>query len=348
MPSSGEELTDRLKAEARRLNFDFVGVASAVAPPSYPRFLDWIDQGRAASMDYLERRKDARAHPSGVLEGVRSIVAAGFVYGDKTGPTDDPGRGKIARYARGKDYHHVLWKRLESLLEWLNREAAGSKGRVVADTAPLLERDVARSAGLGWFGKNTMLINKKLGSYTLLGFLLTDAELRADPPSESSHCGTCTRCLDACPTKAFDGPYVLDANRCISYWTIEHRGDLREDLRDRLDGWVFGCDVCQEVCPWNRKAPVVSEPDLFPRSEWTDPDLIAWLERDDASWTASLRGTALKRAKRAGLLRNAALVLGSRRLRDALPALRSRMETDSDESVRQACAWAIQRIEEGS
>ncbi len=296
-------------------------------------------------MDYLERRRDEPAPPSNVFEGVRSIVAAGFVYGVKDEPSDDPRRGPRRALRAGKDYHEVLWRRLELLLDRLKRESPESTGRVVADTAPLLERDVARMAGLGWIGKNTMLIDKKLGSYTLLGFMLTDADLVADPPSESSHCGTCTRCLDACPTQAFDGPYVLNANRCISYWTIEQRGSLSAEAGKRLDGWVFGCDVCQEVCPWNRKAPGVREPALFPRDEWTDPDLIEWLERDDATWTALLKGTALKhqavgtRAQRSARSRRTAR-------EGSLARVCARSENDADTDVRRACTWAARKIEE--
>ena len=161
----------------------------------------------------------------------------------------------MARYARGADYHRVIWDRLEALLAWLRAECPEIKGRAVADTAPLLERDYARLAGLGWIGKNTMLISRRLGSFTFLGAVLIDAELAYDAPHESNHCGSCTRCLDACPTDAFTGPYQLDARRCISYWTIEHRGVLADPEAAELHGWVFGCDICQDVCPWNRKAP---------------------------------------------------------------------------------------------
>ena len=190
----------------------------------------------------------------------------------------------------------------------------------MADTAPLLERDFARLAGLGWIGKNTMLIDRRLGSFTLLGALLVDIELASDEPHRGGHCGTCTRCLDACPTDAFAGPYQLDARRCISYWTIEHRGPIADEFADQLDGWVFGCDVCQDVCPWNRKAPAGREPDLEPRPEWTDPDLIEWLGCDPAAFARSLKGTALSRAKRSGLLRNAASGARSASRRRGRPA----------------------------
>jgi epoxyqueuosine reductase len=206
-----------------------------------------------------------------------------------------------------------------------------------------MERDFARMAGLGWVGKNTCLIDRRAGSFTVLGALLVDLELAYDAPLEANHCGTCTRCLDACPTDAFDGPYRLDSRRCISYWTIEHRGAIPEEAADRLDGWAFGCDVCQDVCPWNRKAPPGRDPGLAPRPEWANPDLIAWLDRDPAEFSRAIKGTALARSKRSGLLRNAALILGSRRVAEAVPALSDRLR-DPDPIVSGASAWALGRI----
>lgn len=337
------DLTDRLKAEARRLGFDQVGVAPAVAPPGYERYQDWLRKGFDAGMGYLRRQAGARANPEHLLAGVRSIVVVGFVYGRRDDRESGPTTGKVARYARGGDYHELLWRRLEALRDWLRVEVPGLNGRAVADTAPLLERDFARLAGLGWIGKNTMLIDRRLGSFTVLGALLVDIELEYDPPHEAHHCGTCTRCLDACPTDAFDGPHQLDARRCISYWTIEHKGDIPVEFADRLHGWAFGCDVCQDVCPWNRKAPAGREPDLQTRPEWSAPDLIEWLEADPAEFRRRLKGTALARSKRSGLLRNAALILGERQVAEAVPALIGRLG-DIDPVVRGAAAWALARI----
>jgi epoxyqueuosine reductase len=340
MATTGE-LTDRLKDEAGRLGFDALGIAPAVAPPGHASYLAWLESGCAAGMSYLERQAPARAHPAELLDGVRSVIVGAFVYG-----TNEPERatvGKVARYARGGDYHRLLWRRLEALLDWLRTECPEVRGRAVADTAPLMERDFARLAGLGWIAKNTMLINRRLGSYTVLGGLLVDIELAYDPPHESNHCGTCTRCLEACPTAAFEGPYQLDSRRCISYWTIEHRGEIPDEMAERLDGWVFGCDVCQDVCPWNRKAARRTEPALEPRPEWTDTNLVEWLTADPAAFAERLKGTALTRAKRSGLLRNAALVLGSARDERAVPALRT-LGGDPDPVIRSAAAWAIERI----
>jgi epoxyqueuosine reductase len=250
----------------------------------------------------------------------------------------------VARYARGPDYHDVLRERLKRLLVWLQAERPGCRGRAVVDTAPLLERDFARRAGLGWFGKNTMLLNKRQGSYFFLGALLTDLELRPDEPHSAAHCGSCTACLDACPTGAFAGPGLLDSRRCISYLTIELRTSVAPELRPGLGDWLFGCDVCQEVCPWNRRAPGPADAfSLRPDLEALDPIELLGLSQEE--FRHRFRGTALLRAKRGGLLRNAALVLGNTAGVEALPALRRALD-DADPLVCDAAAWAIARIEE--
>ncbi|WP_165068234.1 tRNA epoxyqueuosine(34) reductase QueG [Paludisphaera rhizosphaerae] len=332
----------RLKERARALGFDRVGIARAQDAPDYDRFREWLDAGDAASMEYMGRYAQARAHPDSILEGVRSVVMVSVVYGAKT---TYPAVGKIARYARGTDYHQVVRGRLETLIEWLKAEAPEASARAVVDTAPLLERGFARLAGLGWIGKNTMLIDRRLGSFTFLGAVLTDLELEPDPPHATSHCGTCTRCLEACPTDAFDGPFRLDARKCISYWTIEHKGPIPDEPAENLDGWAFGCDVCQDVCPWNRKAPPGLLPELAPRPEWESPDLIEWLTRSKGDWKRALRGSAMSRAGRVGLLRNAALLLGSSGRVDAIPALMAqRDDPDEHPTVREAAAWALRKL----
>jgi epoxyqueuosine reductase len=340
---ASSDLTNRLKSEARRLGFDALGIAPAVTAPGIAHYVGWLEAGRAAGMAYLHRQAQARSHPANLLDGVRSVIVGAFVYGEDEPDRAHPPTAKVARYARGGDYHRLLWDRLEALLEWLRGQCPEIRGRAVTDTAPLMERDFAQLAGLGWIGKNTMHLSRTLGSYTLLGALLVDIELNYDPPHVANHCGTCTRCLDACPTSAFLGPYQLDSRRCISYWTIEHRGAIPEEMAESLDGWVFGCDICQEVCPWNRKAQRRQEPDLAPRSEWTEPDLVAWLTADPAEFARKLKGTALSRAKRVGLIRNAALVLGQRCETAAVPALRACL-ADPDPVVRDAAKWALQRI----
>jgi epoxyqueuosine reductase len=336
-----------LKSEALRLGFEDVAIAPAVAAPGYANFLNWLEAGHAASMDYMSRHATARAHPSNVLEGVRSIVVLSVVYGRNESSRSPLSltSGKVARYARGADYHRVLRDKLETLLAWLITECPTLRGRVVVDTAPILERDYARLAGLGWIGKNTMLISRRLGSFTFLAALLIDADLEYDPPHHANHCGTCTRCLEACPTQAFPAPYQLDSRKCISYWTIEHKGMLPDEAATSLDGWVFGCDICQDVCPWNRKARPGRLSEFQPRPEWSDPDLIEWFTYDVLVWNKRLAGTALTRSKRAGLLRNAALVLGTRGLPEAVAPLTGRLDDKTESAVvRAAAAWALGRI----
>lgn len=338
---------DEIKDEAQRMGFNMVGVAPAVTPDGYSRYLQWLERGQHAGMDYLRRQAPIRRHPDQLLGSARSVIMVGMVYGwpGREQPTAEDDSPRIARYARGGDYHELFWRRLETLLDWIQRRVPGCKGRSLCDSAPLLEREFARLAGLGWFGKNTMLIHKKLGSFTLLGALVVDIEIEPDQPFEFNHCGTCTRCLDACPTQAFPQPGVLDAQRCLSYWTIEHRGPIPAEIAESLNGWVFGCDICQEVCPWNRKASTTSEPSLAAREPWESPDLAAWLTMEPAEFQKLIHGTALARAKRGGLLRNAVLVLGARGDRADLPAL-LRAAEDRDPIVRCAAAWALSRFDD--
>ncbi len=337
-------LADRIKHKARRLGFELAGIAAAGPADSFDSYSDWLAAGHAGEMAYLHRHAHARRHPDSILPEVRSVVMLGMNYH----PPDDDAplpslAGRVARYARGLDYHDILRQRLNALLDWVRAEVPGAGGRGVVDTAPLLERDFARRAGLGWFGKNTMLLNKHLGSYFLLAALLLDIELPPDEPHESAHCGTCTACLDACPTEAFVAPGQLDARRCISYLTIELKGQVPEGLRSGVGEWLFGCDVCQEVCPWNRKAPVSAEPAFAARADLVAVDLVELLGLSEEAFRQRFRGTALTRSKRRGLLRNAALVLGNRGDPAALPAL-ERALTDPEPLVREAARWAIDRI----
>lgn len=342
--SSAGAAADRIKRAARELGFDWAGVAPAVQPPGYPRFLDWLESRHEAGMTYMHRHEPARSSPRYVMEGVRSIVVVAAVYGVRASDPPAPGfRVKVARYARGADYHGVLRKRLRLLLARVREQFPSCRGRVAVDTAPLLERDFARLAGMGWIGKNTMLLSRTLGGYTLLGCLLLDIDIDPDTPFSADHCGTCRRCLDACPTNAFVEPYRLDANRCISYWTIESRGEIPEEYRDRLEDWLFGCDICQEVCPWNRKAAQATMPELAPLAEWSEPDPIELLESSPESLNDRLRGTALARTRREGLIRNALLIAGTRRLRAAEPAIKKLLE-DPDSAVRSSARWALDRI----
>jgi epoxyqueuosine reductase len=339
-----DTLEDRLKDRAHALGFELAGIAPATAADGFDRLRAWLERGLAGTMDYMHRHADARRHPEGVLPDVRSVVMVGMNYSNPQSPIPNLQLGRVARYAQGADYHDVLRDRLNQLLAWLQRERPGCRGRGVVDTAPLLERDFARRAGLGWFGKNTMLINRRMGSYFFLGALLVDLELRADPAHEATYCGRCTACLDACPTGAFAGPGWLDARRCISYLTIELRGSVPEPLRTGVGDWLFGCDICQEVCPWNRKAPPGLEPALQARPELERLDPIKLLGLTEEEFRRRFRGTALWRTRRRGLVRNAALVLGNVGDERALPTLRRALD-DLEPTVREAAAWAIQQIE---
>jgi epoxyqueuosine reductase len=338
-------LESRLKEHARQIGFDRCGIAPAVAADGFERMHEWLARGYAGEMSYLDRQAEARRHPSSVLADVKSVIMLGMVYSGTEDPSNAEGgashSGRVARYARGPDYHEVLWRKQDELLAWLKELAPGCEGRGVVDTAPLLERDFARRAGLGWIGKNTMLIDKRLGSYLFLGALLVNIELHPDPPHLASHCGTCTACLDACPTKAFTAPGWLDARRCISYLTIELRSPIPEELRPEMGDWLFGCDVCQEVCPWNSKPRQSSLPE---RGDLAALDPVELLGLTDDEFRHRFRGTAIMRTRRRGLLRNAAIVLGNLGAPSALPALRKAL-LDSEPLIREAAQWAIDRID---
>jgi epoxyqueuosine reductase len=338
-----DSLETRLKYRAHELGFALVGIAPATAADGFVHLQTWLANGFAGEMGYMQRHAEARRHPSSILPEVRTVVMLAMTY---VAPPAEaplpPHAGKVARYARSEDYHDVLRRQLKALLAWLQQELPNGRGRAVVDTAPLLERDFARRAGLGWIGKNTMLIHPGLGSYFLLGALLLDHALVADSPFVTNHCGTCTACLRACPTDAFPAAGQLDARRCISYLTIELRDSIPDELRTPMGEWVFGCDVCQEVCPWNRKAP--AEGALPTRTDLEALDLIELLGMSEADFHTRFHGTALSRPRRAGLLRNAAIVLGNRGDRAALPALR-RVAEHQEPLIREAAQWAIAQIE---
>jgi len=300
-----DALEPRLKAEAARLGFSLCGIAPAAEADTFALYEGWLDAGYAAGMGYLHDKREQRRHPSSVLSDVRSVVMLGIEYSSAPHPDPMPANhGKVARYAQGPDYHTIIWAKLNELSAWLSREVPDSRSRGVVDTAPLLERDFARRAGLGWIGKNTLLINPKRGSYFFLAGFLTDVEMKIDQPFATNHCGSCTACLDACPTQAFVKPGTLDAAKCISYLTIEHRGPLPEGAD--LHGWLFGCDVCQEVCPWNRFAGAGALPH---DDGLVTLDCVRILDMDTADFSKDYRGSALRRAKLEGLKRNANAVI---------------------------------------
>jgi epoxyqueuosine reductase len=326
-----------VKAAARGLGFDLVAIGPAGRPDHAAAFEAWLEAGHLGTMAYLERTRDKRVDPDRVLPGVRSVVACALSYYQGPAATGPPG---VARYAWGDDYHAVMEPRLRALAAAIARLAPGSATRAYVDTGPLLERDLAARAGLGWIGKNTMLLHPELGSFFFIGIVLTTAELEPDAPM-ADRCGSCTRCLDACPTDAFVAPYVLDAQRCIAYLTIEHRGPIPADLRPGIGTWVFGCDVCQDVCPWNRRAAVTRDGAAFEAR--AHPPLTTLLTLDETAYRERFRGSPLKRARREGLARNAAVALGNGGAADAVAAVGEAL-SHVDPTVRGHAAWALGQL----
>lgn len=354
----------RLKARAAELGFTLSGIAPATDADGFARFQGWLARGYAGEMDYLHTQSEERRHPRSILETVRSVLMLGMEYTERAAgvsPLFDSSReeqgadapltpGRVAAYAAGPDYHRFVWDRINTLAAWLEAEVPGCRTEAVADTAPLLERDFARRAGLGWVGKNTMLLHPERGSFFFLAAVLTDLALKPDEPFSTTHCGTCTACLDACPTRAFPEPFVLDATRCISYLTIELRSDIPAELRNPMGNWLYGCDVCQDVCPWNTRSLRSVPPDraglraaLAPRAEWRRPALAWLLTLDEDAWRAATRRSALRRAKHRGLLRNALVAAGNSG-DPALVPLVERHAASPDPTIADHARWALSRL----
>lgn len=381
----------RVKARARSLGFDLVGIAP-VRPSDHGAFYRaWLEAGFHGGMTYLSRPDavERRLDPRHALPALRSAVVVGHNYyvpdgapggpaeaappppassdstgtpsetADPAGPRlpsspdpEDPARAIIARYARGRDYHKVIKKKLLRLLTWLETESGRElpAARAYVDTGPVLERELARRAGLGWFGRNTMLIHPRRGSYFFLGTLLLELELEADSTFEGDHCGTCNACVEACPTGALlgrtpEGAPLMDATRCISYLTIEHRGPIPRELRPLIGKWVFGCDICQEACPYNRPkfVRITNEEAFWPRAGVHGAKLIELMGMDQAEFSRRFKNSPVKRAKRRGLLRNVAVALGNWGSLEAVPVLAQALN-DEEPLVRGHAAWALARI----
>ena len=357
-------LTQRIKEKAYDLGFDLIGVAPAERAPHAEAYRRWLAQGHHAEMYWLARDPQRRENPTAVISGVRSVIVVGLSYFVVNPPSEvwnDPSRGRIARYAWGFDYHQVLLPRLRELGDFVETEVGQPLNqRSYVDTGPVLERDLAAQAGLGFIGKNTLLISPRMGSYFFLGEILVDMELeydepaaeggascRLDPPGESKRrgtCGNCTRCLEICPTHAFPAPYILDSNLCISYLTIEHKSSIPMRLRPLLGNWIFGCDECQEICPWVRQySQPTRESFLRYNPEQIAPQLIELMALDEATFRVRFKASPLKRTKRRGLLRNVAVALGNWGSREALPVLEQALQ-DQEPLIREHAAWAIAQI----
>jgi epoxyqueuosine reductase len=307
---NAQELTRHVKAEALGLGFDLVGVARADRVADDDRLAEWLTRGYHGTMAWMANHFEKRIDPRELVPGCRSIVCVGLVYHRPAGEAPQPEGLEVATYAWGEDYHRVLKDKLARLLERGRALEPTFEGRAFVDSAPVMDKYWAEHAGLGWRGKNTNLLNVRLGSFLFLGEILTTAELVPDLPG-TDHCGTCTRCIEACPTGALVEPYVLDARRCISYWTIEHRDALEPAEEEAVGEWLFGCDVCQDVCPWNRDAPAATEERLAPRGDAWPATLDDLLTLSPAEFGRRFGDTAIERTRRRGLVRNAAIVAGN-------------------------------------
>jgi epoxyqueuosine reductase len=337
-PPAGARVEDDVRALAASLGFAACGITTVEDLACGPVLADWLAAGRHGDMEYLRVKHERRLRPSAALAGARSAIVVASTYA--ASPPADPAwrealRGRVAAYALGADYHDHVAARLESLAAAI-RERTGAETVVHVDGGPLVEKELARRAGIGWYGRNTNLLRPGLGSSFVLGVLVTSAALESDRPFESEHCGTCRACIPACPTGALDTGPTIDARLCISYLTIEHRGPIPVELRARIGNWVFGCDVCQDVCPWN-------EPSREP-NPLQNPSLPEWLAMTEAGFRERFSATALVRPKRRGLARNAAVALGNTRNPAALPFLAHALESHDEPLARAHVAWAIGEI----
>lgn len=337
---SPAEIKSALIAEAARLGFDLCRIAPAEAPIHADAFRQWLSEGMHGEMAWLERNAGRRTNPQEVLPGVRSIIMLATNYWQPPVEASE-GVGRIARYAWGDDYHEIIEPRLYELDAWLQKH--GGRQRQYVDTGPVLERDVAAQAGLGWQGKSAMLIHPRVGTFTFLAAILTTLELPADELIKD-HCGKCTRCLDACPTGAIVAPRKVDARLCISYLTIENKGAIPEAMRPMLGDRIYGCDECMDVCPWNRFATAASE-SRFAAREFVSMAMRDFLALDDDQFRALFRKSPIKRIKRRGFLRNVCVALGNVGTAEDLPALRA-AASDPEPLIAEHAQWAIRQIEE--
>ena len=344
-------LSERLVHEAMSLGFSQVGISEAKPAQRLEAYLQWVSSGYQGEMGYLARpdRVIRRRDLNQILQGVRSIVSLSFDYTTISLPEEvanDPARGRISNYAWGLDYHQVLGKRMERLAEWLGKRAgSGTESMVYVDTGAILERDHGETAGLGFTGKNTMLIAPKRGSYFFLGQILTTAELKPRPLMRTMpSCGSCQRCIDICPTSAFPEPYVLDSRRCISYLTIELKGWIPRDIRPLMGNWIYGCDLCQDVCPFNRFSIESEEPGFFPGDlNAAAPPLLDILRLGDNEFSERFATSPIKRIKRRGLVRNACVAAGNWGDESAVPILRKLLK-DPEGIIRGHAAWALGQV----
>ena len=339
--------SDDVKARAAEAGFDLCGIAPVAALPELTFLQEWISRGFHGGMEYMARTAGRRADVRAVLPSARAVIMLGTVYNTDrpySAVREDPKDARIARYAWGDDYHDVITARMRALVDAIASVTGPFEHRAYVDTGPVQERVYAKHAGLGWIGKNTCLINRDLGSWLFLSAIICELPLAADVPA-LDHCGRCTLCIDACPTGAITAPYELDATRCLSYLTIENKGDIPETYRRSIGAHAYGCDICQDVCPWNRKADVSDDPPWLPRPDLDGPRLLELWNRSDDELRAVLKGSPMKRAGVRRLRRNLAVAIGNSGDPEAVADLQSSPgATCEDPLVREHVAWAVEEL----
>ena len=340
-------LTQQIQAHANELGFELVGVTPAAHSETIARYREWIENGYAGKMHYLEKHLALKTDVRQLLAEAKSVISLAMNYYTLDPPkalAQDPGRGQISRYAWGDDYHELIRERLLELVTFIKQTAESElKTRVCVDTAPIIEREYAQKAGIGWIGKNTNLIHWRSGSWYFLAEVLVNIVLESDTPELRGSCGTCTRCIEACPTDAIIEPNLLDSRRCISYLTIELKESIPKTLRPEIGNWIFGCDICQEVCPWNSKAVSTTETGFQPRDGNLTPKLLSLVGMTQEEFSRRFKGSPIKRAKRKGFLRNVLVAIGNWGTQRAVPALKDAL-ADDEPLVRSHAAWALGRI----
>ena len=340
------KLTRLLREKSLALGFDLFGVVPVSRSETIEIYRGWLNKGYAGTMEYLERHSELKEDPRNLLPETMSMLSLGCNYntGNPSKEIQEPSKARISRYAWGDDYHKIIHSKLKSLEYYLCNELnAATQTRSFVDSGPVLEREVAQRAGLGWFGKHSNLINMEKGSWFFLAEMLVDVELKIDEPFTRVDCGTCTSCIEACPTGAIIADRTVDARLCISYLTIENKGAIPDDLRSKMDNHIFGCDICQDVCPWNKDAPESVEPGFKPRTENYAAELTDLMILDQTAFRKRFQKSPVKRTKRRGLLRNVAVSLGNWAHEDAIPALSIGLH-DIEPVVRSHSAWALGRI----
>ncbi|HVY54961.1 MAG TPA: tRNA epoxyqueuosine(34) reductase QueG [Thermodesulfobacteriota bacterium] len=339
------EITALIKSRAHQVGFDLVGISPAGSFPENRFYKEWVAKGYAGEMKYMERDPQKREDPGEIVPGARSVITCGLNYNtDYPYSTEagDSGRGWIARYAWGDDYHELMDERLKTLEEFIASSADGALTRRYVDTGPVLERVYGKYGGIGWTGKNTCLINQRVGSWIFLGEIITTLELEYDGPAPD-RCGTCTRCIEACPTGAITEPYVLDSRLCISYLTIELKDGIADGLREKIGNNIFGCDICQDVCPWNRRAFKTGETGFQPREGLYNPALGSFSGLGPDEFSVMFKGSPVKRAKRKGFLRNVLVAMGNSGDKSLIPVIEEYL-SDPEPLVREHAEWALRKL----